>query len=128
MDFKYLRNYEPVVSRKTTDGNSNQNPRNVFSLATDQTARSDTDSGTPSTNKSSEVWTSCLLRDKLKSAGSAVQEENRIDGDRSARSDRCVNRVRKLVRNKGRIGAETGRPSDTYSARNIFLGISVEAR
>ena len=36
------------------------------------------------------------------------------------RPDLCVNRVRRPVRNKGRIGAETGRPSHRYSARNIF--------
>ena len=37
--------------------NSNRDPGNVFFLATVPTARSDTDFGTPSTDKSSEVQT-----------------------------------------------------------------------
>ena len=45
--------------RKTTAENSNQDQGNVFSSGMDPTVRSDTDSRTPSTGKSSEVRMSC---------------------------------------------------------------------
>ena len=45
--------------RKTTAGNSNRDQGNAFSSGMDPTARSDTDSRTPSTDKSSEVRTPC---------------------------------------------------------------------
>ena len=52
-------NYDKLSYWKPTAGNSNQDQGNAFSLCMDPTARSDTNSGTPSTEKSSEVWTSC---------------------------------------------------------------------
>ena len=42
--------------RKTTAENSNRDLGNAFSLATDQMARSDTDFGTPSTDKTAVVF------------------------------------------------------------------------
>ena len=57
-----------------------------------------------------------------------MQAENRIGLDRSVRLARCVNRVRKLVRNKRSDRCINREAGGQILREEIYLGVSVDSR